>query len=45
MSGSLFLPKVLQQGTLVRIIFTEAAIRKVELTTEPDTVEIVIGSL
>lgn len=35
---------VVQQRMLVRVI-TEADIRKVELTTKPDTVDLLIGSL
>ena len=34
-----------QQRMLVRVIFIEADIRKVELTTRPDTVDLLIGSL
>lgn len=34
-----------QQRLLVRVIVTEADIRKVELKTKPDTVDVLIGSL
>nr|XP_054598849.1 sterile alpha motif domain-containing protein 3-like [Nothobranchius furzeri] len=34
-----------QQRMLMRVIITEGDIRKVELTTKPDTVDILVGSL
>ncbi len=34
-----------QQRMLARVIFTEADIRKVELKTKPETVDLLIGSL
>lgn len=45
LSLSLSPQMAVQQRMLVRVIFTEADIRKVELTTKPDTVDLLIVSL